>query len=192
MILCHESSPLDCRMLSGISGLYSEGCPRTPPPIPPSCDNDKCFQTFLMSPGGGGGGSSTQTGLVEKHCKRIGWFVIRSPAHRQHAPRGQGLVCILNTHAWHIIRDQYATVKSLQSRPTLCDPIDGSPPGSSVPGFSRQEYWSGLPFPSPKWGQQNLITHDKTAHWPTLWYKINATSTFHGVSWWPAIQTLRF
>ena len=41
--------------------------------------------------------------------------------------------------------------KSLQSCPTLCDPIDGSPPGSPVPGigFSRQEYWSGLPFPSP-------------------------------------------
>ena len=36
---------------------------------------------------------------------------------------------------------------SLQSCPTLCDPIDGSPPGSL--GFSRQEYWSGLPFPSP-------------------------------------------
>ena len=39
--------------------------------------------------------------------------------------------------------------KSLQSCPTLCDPIDGSPPGSPVLGFSRQEYWSGLPFPSP-------------------------------------------
>ena len=86
--------------------------------------------------------------------------------------------------------------KSLQSCPTLCDPVDGSPPGSSVPGilqtrilewvaiscssawkwkmkvkllsvplfatpwtvayqappsmgFSRQEYWSGLPCPSP-------------------------------------------
>ena len=86
--------------------------------------------------------------------------------------------------------------KSLQSCPTLCDPIDGSPPGSSVPGilqartlewvaisfsnawkwklkgkslscirllvtpwtaahqappptgFSRQEYWSGVPLPS--------------------------------------------
>ena len=25
-----------------------------------------------------------------------------------------------------------ATAKSFQSRPTLCDPIDGSPPGSSV------------------------------------------------------------
>ena len=88
--------------------------------------------------------------------------------------------------------------KSLQSCPTLCDPIDGSPPGSPVPGilkartlewvaisfsnawkwkvkvksfsrvrpsatpwtaafqapppmgFSRQEYWSGVPLPSPK------------------------------------------
>ena len=87
--------------------------------------------------------------------------------------------------------------KSLQSCPTLCDPIDGSPPGSSVPGilqartlewvaisysstwkwkvkvkslsrvrllatpwtaaypappsmgFSRQEYWSRVPLPSP-------------------------------------------
>ena len=28
-----------------------------------------------------------------------------------------------------------AAVKSLQSCPTLCDPIDGSPPGSSVPGI---------------------------------------------------------
>ena len=87
--------------------------------------------------------------------------------------------------------------KSLQSCPTLCDPKDGSPPGSPVPGilqartlewvaisfssawkwkgkvktlscvrllatpwtaayqtppstgFSRQEYWSGVPLPSP-------------------------------------------
>ena len=90
-----------------------------------------------------------------------------------------------------------AAAKSLQSCPTLCDPIDGSPPGSAVPGilqartlewvaisfskagkrkvnvkslsrarllatpwtaayqapppmvFSRQEYWNGLPLPSP-------------------------------------------
>ena len=89
-----------------------------------------------------------------------------------------------------------AATKSLQSCPTLCDPIDGSPPGSPVPGilqartlewvaisfsnawrwkekvkllshvwllatpwtaahqappsmgFSRQEYWSGVPLPS--------------------------------------------
>ena len=90
-----------------------------------------------------------------------------------------------------------AAAKSLQSCQTLCDPIDGSPPGSPVPGilqartlewvaisfsnawkrkvkvkslsrvrlfatpwtaahqaplsmgFSRQEYWSGVPSPSP-------------------------------------------
>ena len=95
-------------------------------------------------------------------------------------------------------QDKYAAAaaKSLQSCPTLCDPIDGCPPGSSIPGilqartlewvaisfsnawkwkvkvellsrvrvlatpwtvayqappsmgFSRQEYWSGVPLPS--------------------------------------------
>ena len=42
-----------------------------------------------------------------------------------------------------------ATAKSLQSCPTWCDTIDGSPPGSPILGFSRQEHWSGLLFPSP-------------------------------------------
>ena len=42
-----------------------------------------------------------------------------------------------------------AAAKSLQSCPALCDPTDGSPPGSSFLRFSRQEHWSGLPFPSP-------------------------------------------
>ena len=90
----------------------------------------------------------------------------------------------------------FAAAKSLQSCPTLCDPRDGSPPGSAIPGilqartlewvaisfanawkwkvkvkslrrvwlcatprtvahqahpsmgFSRQEYWSGVPSPS--------------------------------------------
>ena len=94
-----------------------------------------------------------------------------------------------------------ATAKSCQLCPTLCDPIDGSPPGSSVTGilqartlewvaisfsnawkwkgkvkllsrarllatpwtvaykappsmgFPRQEYWSGVPLPSPMWGE---------------------------------------
>ena len=32
---------------------------------------------------------------------------------------------------------------------TICDPMDYSPPGSSVHGCPRQEYWNGLPFPSP-------------------------------------------
>ena len=42
-----------------------------------------------------------------------------------------------------------AAAKSLQSCPTLCDPIDGSPQAPPSLGYSRQEYWSGLPFPSP-------------------------------------------
>ena len=37
----------------------------------------------------------------------------------------------------------------LLSRVWLCDPMDCSPPGSSVPGIPRQAYWSRLPFPSP-------------------------------------------
>ena len=32
--------------------------------------------------------------------------------------------------------------------PTLCDPMDYSPPGPLSMGFSKQEYWSGLPLPS--------------------------------------------
>ena len=39
--------------------------------------------------------------------------------------------------------------KSPQSCLTLYDPMDCSPTGSSVIGFSRQEYWSGLPCPPP-------------------------------------------
>ena len=39
--------------------------------------------------------------------------------------------------------------KLLESCLTLCNPTEGSPPGSSVPGILQAEHWSGLPFPSP-------------------------------------------
>ena len=41
-----------------------------------------------------------------------------------------------------------ATAKSLQSCPTLCDPIDGSPPGSPVPGIlqARTLEWVAMSF----------------------------------------------
>ena len=42
-----------------------------------------------------------------------------------------------------------AAAKSLQSCPTLCDPIDSRPPGSTVPGILQARTRSGLPFPSP-------------------------------------------
>ena len=43
-----------------------------------------------------------------------------------------------------------ATAKSLQSCPTLCDPIDGSPPGSPVPGIlqARTLEWVAISFSS--------------------------------------------
>ena len=57
------------------------------------------------------------------------------------------------TLEWHFLL-QCMKVKSesevAQLCPTFSDPMDCSPPGSSVHGFSRQEYWSGVPSPSPK------------------------------------------
>ena len=62
-----------------------------------------------------------------------------------------------------------AAAKSLQSCPTPCDPIDGSPPGSPSLGLSRQEHWSGLPFPSPmheseKWKGSRSVVSDSSRH----------------------------
>ena len=39
--------------------------------------------------------------------------------------------------------------KSAQSRLTLCNPMDYGPQAPLSMGFSRQEYWSGLPCSSP-------------------------------------------
>ena len=64
------------------------------------------------------------------------------------------------------ISDPAAAAKSCQSCPTLFDPIDGSLPSL---GFSRQEHWSGLPFPSPmheseKWKWSRSVMSD--CLWP--------------------------
>ena len=60
-----------------------------------------------------------------------------------------------------------AAAKLLQTCLTLCDPIDSSPPGSPSLGFSRQEHWSGLPFPSPmheseKWKRSHSVVSDSS------------------------------
>ena len=54
----------------------------------------------------------------------------------------QFLICFLKKH------EKAATAKSLQSCPTLCDPIDGSPPGSPVPGIlqARTLEWVAISF----------------------------------------------
>ena len=43
-----------------------------------------------------------------------------------------------------------AVVLVAQLCPTLHDPMDCGPPGSSVHGILQATIWSGLPFPSPK------------------------------------------
>ena len=53
-----------------------------------------------------------------------------------------------------------AAAKSLQSCPTLCDPIDGSPPGSPVPGIlqARTLEWVAISFSNAYW--ISTITHE--------------------------------
>ena len=47
-----------------------------------------------------------------------------------------------------VLSPALAAAKSLQSCPTLCDPIDGSPPGSPVPGIlqARTLEWAAISF----------------------------------------------
>ena len=52
----------------------------------------------------------------------------------------------------NLILTAVAAAKSFQSCPTLCDPIDGSLPGSSVPGIlqARTLEWIAISFKSKK------------------------------------------
>ena len=47
-------------------------------------------------------------------------------------------------------RANYALVKPLSRFRLFCDPWTGAHQARPSMGFSRQEYWSGLPFPSPE------------------------------------------
>ena len=56
-----------------------------------------------------------------------------------------------------------AAAKWLQSCPTLCNPIDDTPPGSSVPGILQARTLERLPLPSPmheKWKQSRSVVSD--------------------------------
>ena len=48
---------------------------------------------------------------------------------------GPGDHCLHHLMAFFFLSPAAAAAKSLQSCPTLCDPIDGSPPGSPIPGI---------------------------------------------------------
>ena len=56
-------------------------------------------------------------------------------------------VCLQYVNA-DLLESAAAAAKSLQSCLTLCDPIDGSPPGSTVPGIlqARTPEWVAISF----------------------------------------------
>ena len=67
-----------------------------------------------------------------------------------------------------------------QSCPTLCDPWTVAYQVPLSMGFSRQEYWSGLPFPSPVQESES----DVTQSCPTLSHPMDCSlpgSSIHGV-----------
>ena len=70
---------------------------------------------------------------------------------------GSGAQCSVVTYmggmGWGEVQEGVAA-RSLQSCPTLCNPTDGSHQAPPSLGFSRQEYWSGLPFLSPVHGSE--------------------------------------
>ena len=68
--------------------------------------------------------------------------------------RGGWNMKIVNAPAY---RSAAAAARSLQSCPTLCDPIDGSPPGSAVPGilWARTLGWVAISFSNAwKWKEK--------------------------------------
>ena len=56
--------------------------------------------------------------------------------------------CLLVRVIYLAVLAAAAAAKSLQSCPTLCDPIDGSPPGSAAPGIlqARTLEWVAISF----------------------------------------------
>ena len=55
---------------------------------------------------------------------------------------------VLKIVFFFFLKGNAAAAKSLQSCPTLCDPIDGSPPGSTAPGIlqARTLEWVAISF----------------------------------------------
>ena len=89
----------------------------------------------------------------EEHCKQIALACVGS-ARSVWATLGLPLLmaCVLSpaTLLRLQVALQVAAAKSLQLCPTLCDPRDGSPPGSPVPGIlqARTLEWVAISFSS--------------------------------------------
>ena len=90
---------------------------------------------------------NTRTHIYHKtlnffHHDEIYWSIGLNCVHDYKFNKGLSLLLYL------IIQTTAAAAKSLQSCPTLCDPIDGSPPGSAVLGIlqARTLEWVAMSF----------------------------------------------
>ena len=79
---------------------------------------------------------------------------------------GCGELCVWIGHAFLTDSTMLCYAKSLQSCPTLCDPIDGSPPGSPVPGIlqARTLEWVHFLFQC----MEGKSESEATQSYPTL------------------------
>ena len=76
---------------------------------------------------------------------------------------------ILSTGNYWFLFFVHAAAKSFQSCPTLCDPIDGSPPGSPVPGIlqARTLEWVAISFSNAwKWKVKGSRSVVSNSEWP--------------------------
>ena len=70
--------------------------------------------------------------------QRVEWWVARERGGGMGSSCSSGIkfhLCKMNSSSKLLHKRAYAAAKSLQSCLTLCDPIDGSPPGFPVPGI---------------------------------------------------------
>ena len=82
-------------------------------------------------------------------------------------------------------RNDTTTAKSLQSCPTLCDPIDGSPPGSPIPGIlqARTLEWVAISFCNA-WKWKVKSESEVAQSCPTLRDRMDCSlpgSSVHGI-----------
>ena len=77
---------------------------------------------------------------------------------------------VLDCYSCSLLLCAATAAKLPQSCPTLCDPTDGSPPGSPVPGILQARTLEGLPFPSPmhesekwKWSR-SVVSNSSRPH----------------------------
>ena len=91
-------------------------------------------------------GTGEPGGLLSLGSHRVGhdWSDLAAAALGQHFFPLKNK----NLHIYYSRDAAAAAAKSLQSWPTLCDPIDSSPPGSAVPGIlqARTLEWVAISF----------------------------------------------